>query len=264
MRELYPCPRQGHGSAHTRAPGHRPTHPAPVAQWIEQAPSKRLAAGSSPAGGASLRPPLWEGFLLVKACFDSRHGEPDRLQAITERVRRCPSVTGFLRVAVSHTCRSSRRPVRGSAAWCGSVSPVLSPVRTRSKSWRSPRRKATTGLPEGPSAGTASVLALSRPRRGVTQAGSADAVPGVRRTPDASPREVLRLSARPVPVGELSCSCPRAYVQPFGRRVRRRAQLIRSIAGCSQHALDNGDPCTPDVPPSLLPWPSWQRSAHRS
>ena len=29
------------------------TTPAPVAQWIEQAPSKRLAAGSSPAGGAS-------------------------------------------------------------------------------------------------------------------------------------------------------------------------------------------------------------------
>lgn len=28
------------------------TTPAPVAQWIEQAPSKRLAAGSSPAGGA--------------------------------------------------------------------------------------------------------------------------------------------------------------------------------------------------------------------
>src|SRR5687767_7138961 len=26
------------------------TTPAPVAQWIEQAPSKRLAAGSSPAG----------------------------------------------------------------------------------------------------------------------------------------------------------------------------------------------------------------------
>jgi hypothetical protein len=38
-------------------PGHprqRPPHPAPVAQWIEQAPSKRLAAGSSPAGGAHL------------------------------------------------------------------------------------------------------------------------------------------------------------------------------------------------------------------
>ena len=39
-------------TTHTRAPGHRGHHPAPVAQWIEQAPSKRLAAGSSPAGGA--------------------------------------------------------------------------------------------------------------------------------------------------------------------------------------------------------------------
>lgn len=33
------------------------TTSAPVAQWIEQAPSKRLAAGSSPAGGARRRPP---------------------------------------------------------------------------------------------------------------------------------------------------------------------------------------------------------------
>ncbi len=46
--------RQGHGPAHTRAPQPRPPHQAPVAQWIEQAPSKRLAAGSSPAGGARL------------------------------------------------------------------------------------------------------------------------------------------------------------------------------------------------------------------
>jgi hypothetical protein len=41
-------------------PGHhddRPPHPAPVAQWIEQAPSKRLAAGSSPAGGATRHQP---------------------------------------------------------------------------------------------------------------------------------------------------------------------------------------------------------------
>lgn len=40
------------GTGATRAPRQRPPHPAPVAQWIEQAPSKRLAAGSSPAGGA--------------------------------------------------------------------------------------------------------------------------------------------------------------------------------------------------------------------
>lgn len=43
------------------------TTPAPVAQWIEQAPSKRLAAGSSPAGGASLRPPSGRAFLLLRA-----------------------------------------------------------------------------------------------------------------------------------------------------------------------------------------------------
>ena len=70
-REPYPCPRQGHGSA---APGHRhhgrtagpsapggsavpAPPPAPVALWIEQAPSTRLAAGSSRAGGATGSPP---------------------------------------------------------------------------------------------------------------------------------------------------------------------------------------------------------------
>lgn len=73
-REPYPCPRQRHGSAHTRAARTRPPHPAPVAQWIEQAPSKRLAAGSSPAGGASLRPPIGRAFLLFRARF-TQHGE---------------------------------------------------------------------------------------------------------------------------------------------------------------------------------------------
>ncbi len=53
MREPYPCLRHGRGTARSRAPRQRPPHPAPVAQWIEQAPSKRLAAGSSPAGGAT-------------------------------------------------------------------------------------------------------------------------------------------------------------------------------------------------------------------
>lgn len=53
--EFYPCPRQRDGPARTRAVRTRPAQPAPVAQWIEQAPSKRLAAGSSPAGGAHPR-----------------------------------------------------------------------------------------------------------------------------------------------------------------------------------------------------------------
>ena len=63
------------------------TTPAPVAQWIEQAPSKRLAAGSSPAGGASLRPPSGRAFLLFRARF-ARHGEaPDTPPMIKGRVR---------------------------------------------------------------------------------------------------------------------------------------------------------------------------------
>ena len=108
MREPYPCPRQGHGSAHTRAPGHRPTHPAPVAQWIEQAPSKRLAAGSSPAGGASLRPPLREGFLLVRACLTRYDEAPDTFPVIKGKVRGRPAVAGFSRVVVSKVGHGKR------------------------------------------------------------------------------------------------------------------------------------------------------------
>lgn len=114
-REPYPCPRQGHGSAHTRAQRHRPPHPAPVAQWIEQAPSKRLAAGSSPAGGASLRPPLWEGFLQVRAGFVRTGRTPCTSLTIVGTVRGRPAVAGFSRVAVSNTCRSSGRE----ASTCG-------------------------------------------------------------------------------------------------------------------------------------------------
>lgn len=42
---------------HPGAPGHHGHLPAPVAQWIEQVPSKHLAAGSSPAGGTHRQPP---------------------------------------------------------------------------------------------------------------------------------------------------------------------------------------------------------------
>ena len=56
----------------------RPPHPAPVAQWIEQAPSKRLAAGSSPAGGASLRPPYGEGIFAGQSTFPSTLRSPER------------------------------------------------------------------------------------------------------------------------------------------------------------------------------------------
>lgn len=47
------------GTAGTRGLSSCMIHrPAPVAQWIEQVPSKHLAAGSSPAGGALLHPAL--------------------------------------------------------------------------------------------------------------------------------------------------------------------------------------------------------------
>ncbi len=100
-------PATSRNGPHPGTPRQRPPHPAPVAQWIEQAPSKRLAAGSSPAGGASLRPPFGEGFLLVRTYF-TRHAEaPNAFPMIKGRVRGCPAVTGFLRVAVSNTSRSS-------------------------------------------------------------------------------------------------------------------------------------------------------------
>lgn len=109
-RELYPCPRQRHGSAHTRAPRQRPPHPAPVAQWIEQAPSKRLAAGSSPAGGAHSPPSSGRAFLLVRRHPGARQKAPEPLPSPRVGFRGCTAVSGFLRVAVSNTCRSFRRP----------------------------------------------------------------------------------------------------------------------------------------------------------
>jgi hypothetical protein len=96
-REPYPCPRQRHGSARQGA-GYKAGHQAPVAQWIEQAPSKRLAAGSSPAGGASLRPPSGEGFLLVRA----------RSSRYDEAADACPGIRGRLRAV---------RPSPGFRGW---------------------------------------------------------------------------------------------------------------------------------------------------
>lgn len=100
-------------------PGHprqRPPHPAPVAQWIEQAPSKRLAAGSSPAGGALSSLSFGRAFLLLRAGvsrYDEAAGAP---LTIKGGLRGCPAVTGFLRATVSNTCRSSLaedQPVSG-------------------------------------------------------------------------------------------------------------------------------------------------------
>lgn len=90
-----------------------PAHPrhrqAPVAQWIEQAPSKRLAAGSSPAGGATDRPP--PGGLFAGRRPVCGHGKaPAPSLGDRRTARRCPAVTGARQVAVSHTCRSSPGP----------------------------------------------------------------------------------------------------------------------------------------------------------
>src|SRR3954470_10174691 len=81
--------------------------PAPVAQWIEQAPSKRLAAGSSPAGGAQSPPSFGRAFLLFRAGSTKHDKAPGTPPTIKGTLRGCPAVTGFLRVAVSNTCRSS-------------------------------------------------------------------------------------------------------------------------------------------------------------
>lgn len=97
-REPYPCPRQRHGSAHTRAPRQRPPHPAPVAQWIEQAPSKRLAAGSSPAGGASLSSPSGGPFCWSEQVSLTRHSpghSPDDQGAGSGAVRLSPGFRGW-------------------------------------------------------------------------------------------------------------------------------------------------------------------------
>lgn len=74
-----------------------------------RASSRRLAAGPSPAGEASPRPPIGRAFLQVRA-RSARHGEaPDTPPTCMGRFRGCPAVTGISRVAVSHTCRSFRR-----------------------------------------------------------------------------------------------------------------------------------------------------------
>lgn len=97
-------------------PGHprqRPPHPAPVAQWIEQAPSKRLAAGSSPAGGAST------SFCVFADQTHPRSGpaadgrrQIARAEAITLRGEKQRLALGALRYLVfghlhAHPCEAS-------------------------------------------------------------------------------------------------------------------------------------------------------------
>ncbi len=81
------------------SPQAHPTHPgpqahrAPVAQRIEQVPSKHLAAGSSPAGGARSRtllregPFCWSGVVLGRGS-GGRRGHPDGWVCPVESGRR--------------------------------------------------------------------------------------------------------------------------------------------------------------------------------
>ena len=110
-------------------PGHtttEATHPAPVAQWIEQAPSKRLAAGSSPAGGAQSPPSFGRAFFLFRASAAVRRRAPDPPWVTAGKVRRHPAVTSFLRVRVAHMWRRFRK-----AACLGASSARRSPVRQK-------------------------------------------------------------------------------------------------------------------------------------
>ncbi len=160
MREPYPCPRQRHGSAHTRAPTTEATHPAPVAQWIEQAPSKRLAAGSSPAGGAPSPPSFGRAFLLVRAgsCPSThRASRSPRVPAGAE-LRTCrppllPSATKHGSNVRAVTARKARRLPLGRPA-----DPVRRGLRRRDAH---PRAVDT-----GPSQHQSPVTSLARRRPG--------------------------------------------------------------------------------------------------
>jgi hypothetical protein len=76
--------------------------------------------------------------LLVRTRTAPRHGAPDPLPVIAEGVRRCPAVTGFLRVAAVNT--------RGSSS--GGSPALTRPHRTRHRAplrrpWGLPSRSAS-------------------------------------------------------------------------------------------------------------------------
>jgi hypothetical protein len=138
--EPYPCPRQGHGHRPSRTrPERRPRipplgrRPAPVAQWIEQAPSKRLAAGSSPAGGTRSRtvapPPKGWRFRCSEHCARGRPGP----EPLARRGRSAPAVSGSNRVSAGGCGQYAdefQDPTANAPASC-----TPSSRRWRSRSW---------------------------------------------------------------------------------------------------------------------------------
>lgn len=71
-------------------------HPAPVAQWIEQVPSKHLAAGSSPAGGTPSGPSFGRVLFAGQAWFPVSGGGAGRTP---DGVGARPAVSGCFRVS---------------------------------------------------------------------------------------------------------------------------------------------------------------------
>lgn len=102
-----------------RPRNHRSGLPAPVAQWIEQAPSKRLAAGSSPAGGATarttVRPSTSEGLFVCRIRRPSSSSR-DTLASAASWRRKRPADPLRPRTSASRTWTRGphgRRPRRG-------------------------------------------------------------------------------------------------------------------------------------------------------
>lgn len=137
-RSNRPRPRIALSLSPARSRRGRP-RPAPVAQWIEQAPSKRLAAGSSPAGGTSSLSVSRQVRVTVRpSCRTSRDAawrpvaSADRAPATKNRFRRgryacrgsgrtgSPSAA-FRQAAASgfHWLRRRQRHPRGAARHCG-------------------------------------------------------------------------------------------------------------------------------------------------
>ena len=198
-------------SPHPGPPRPRPPHPAPVAQWIEQAPSKRLAAGSSPAGGASLSSPLGGPFCWSERVLRARHSpgrSPDDQGAGSGAVRLSPGFRGWpCRIRVEVLGKKAQ-PASGSAGKAKATGVQLWPIKQESSQATAEgrysqgrgqsrldsrpaslgSRRTTTPAPpsqQPPAASTARHEPLS-----------ADGAPSVGRWPTPQARRVLRLPLR--------------------------------------------------------------------
>lgn len=141
----------------SRPPVH---HPAPVAQWIEQVPSKHLAAGSSPAGGAPPQTLLREGLFAGHGLFPVGGRGPDgpparrtttRADSRVDHARRLnfSPDNGTHRRAARAGSRGALRRDRGHAFRVASISATRPSIRTLISSRMG--RTAATPWPAGSS-----------------------------------------------------------------------------------------------------------------